>query len=199
MKKAIAAAVLAVVAIGSFLQWRTSRYDNLIREISGRYDLPFDLVKSLIFRESWFDPTASGKDSERGLMQVTPAVGQEYARSKGVSGYSEDLLFDPFWNVETGCWYLRLSVDKYADRPDPIVYALARYNAGESRVARWEKLVSNGGAPPRRTSPGSAELLEGDADVSGHPFVAQIDFPTTREYVEGIIRRARSGRRFYWF
>lgn len=181
MKRAIAAVCVAALAVCGWLQWRTTRYDSVIDEAATRYSLPFHLVKSLIFEESWFEPRAIGKADERGLMQVTPAVGQEYARLKKLEGYSVDLLFDPYWNLEIGCWYLRTSLDKYKDRPDPLPVALARYNAGASRVARWERQGDESNAPPK------------------DPFVEQIGFSSTKQYVENIIRRAKKERNFYWF
>ena len=38
-----------------------------------------------------------------------------------------------------GTWYLRKLLRRYPRADDPVVYALADYNAGRTHVLRWNK------------------------------------------------------------
>lgn len=87
------------------------------------------LVAALIEVESNWDPRAESHKGARGLMQLLP----DTARAYGV-----DDLFDPASNLEAGVRHLRRLLDRY---DDPHL-ALAAYNAGEGRVARFR------GVPP---------------------------------------------------
>jgi soluble lytic murein transglycosylase len=172
VRKWVALAVLAVaVGVIGFAHWRTIRFDPLIDKYSRQYHLDFHLVKALIHEESGFDPSATGAEGELGLMQVTPAVGQEFWTRHGRRGSDDpSRLLEPAYNLEVGCWYLRDSLDRYRDSKEPLACGLARYNAGETRVARWIAACDR--------NPNSK-------------FVDAIDFPSTREYVVRIIKRAQ--------
>jgi soluble lytic murein transglycosylase len=161
---------LAIVATLSYIQRRTTRYDYLIAQGAARHKLDFHLVKSLIYEESWFNHQARGKSGEVGLMQITPAATDDYIRVHKKKIRPLD-LYDPELNIEVGSWYLRTSIDRYKDFEDPLPYALARYNAGEMRVNKWLE------PPPRDNSEPARNFLE------------RIDYPSTRHYVESILRR----------
>ena len=172
MKKWVALAILLTLAAAVGLaHWRTLRYDSLIEKYSKQYRLDFHLVKALIHEESGFDPKAEGAHGELGLMQIMPAVGREFWDRNGGRGvYDQNRLLDPEHNIEVGCWYLRESFDMYKDSKDPLICGLARYNAGQSRVARW---------------------MTASAQKPGADFLDTIDFPGTRDYVIRIITRAK--------
>ncbi len=171
---------LLMVGGATSVYWWVSRYDALILKQCEAYDLDFYLVKSLIWEESGFNPLARGQDGEFGLMQVMPYVGREFwAKAKGLDSdlYDPNLLLTPEHNIEVGCWYLRDSLDLYRERPDPLPYAIARYNAGHSRVSRWMK--------------------NGIAESNSTDFVQSIDFPETRAYVQRIIKRSERRSAIY--
>jgi soluble lytic murein transglycosylase len=69
-----------------------------------------------------------------------------------------------------GSWILRRSLERWKDRDDPMVFALAEYNAGRSRALAW--------VDPQR--PSSAEA-----------FRKRITINSTRKYVESISARYR--------
>ena len=99
-----------------------TRYDGLIREIAARHGVEYALVKAVIRAESAFDRLAVSPKGACGLMQLMPATAAE-EQVRGV--------FVPRENIEGGCRYLRMLLDRY--RGD-LALALAAYNAGAERV-----------------------------------------------------------------
>jgi soluble lytic murein transglycosylase-like protein len=97
-------------------------YDALIREIAGRYGVEYALVKAMIRAESDFNHLAVSPKGACGLMQLMPST----AASQGVQD-----VFLPRQNIDGGCRYLRLLLDRYAGN---LPLALAAYNAGPERV-----------------------------------------------------------------
>ncbi len=77
-------------------------------------------------------------------------------------------LLDPDTNIRLGTRYLRQMLDKFGGVQE---YALAAYNAGDSRVADWQ----------------AAGPYHGIDE-----FVESIPFTQTREYVEAILRNERN-------
>ncbi len=181
---AAATAVLLVSAAALLLIHRhTSRFDALIREASTRHGVDFYLVKALIFEESWFRSGVQGPAGEQGLMQITAAAAADYAAHRGSLPFRAPSLLEPELNVEIGCWYLHQSLDRYRNSPEPTLFALLRYNAGESRADAWlRKALSQ--PPPQNVS---RELY----------YLSLVDFPRTQAYARRILRRART--RNYWY
>ena len=98
--------------------------ETIITEIvaaSKRHELDPFLVASVIAAESSFRVRARSKCDARGLMQVTKW--HEWRCSD---------RYDIAANIDTGCWYLRLNLDRFGAED----VALAAYNAGPGR-ARW--------------------------------------------------------------
>jgi soluble lytic murein transglycosylase-like protein len=96
-----------------------------------KYDLPRQLVRSVMDAESGFQPQAVSPKGAIGLMQLMPQT----ARELGVDPY------DPAQNVEAGVRYLRDLLDRYDWR---LWHALAAYNAGPAAVDKY------GFVPPYR-------------------------------------------------
>jgi soluble lytic murein transglycosylase len=148
---------------------RFQQYDRLIRTVAVEHHLDPMLVKSVVWRESRFDPRKYGTRGERGLMQVTEKAANEWARESKTANFHADQLFDPRTNLEAGTWYLQRAVEHWKHESDPLPFALAEYNAGASRVDRWSG--------------------HGVGDVPAKTFLKNIDFPATRKYVESIMDR----------
>ena len=87
-------------------------------------------------------------------------------------------LIEPELNVEIGCWYLENSLELYKDSPHPALFALLRYNAGESRANNWLRLALSS-PPPAGTAP-------------EQHYLSLVDYPKTRAYVSRILKRYRS-------
>ena len=149
---------------------RFHQYDRLIRSVALEHHLDPMLVKAVVWRESRFDPKKHGSHGERGLMQVSERAANEWARGKKIAGFNPDQLFEPKTNLEAGTWYLHRAMEHWTHQSDPILFALAEYNAGASRAQRW-----SGG--------------NGLAEIPENEFLQKIDFPATRRYIESIIDR----------
>lgn len=178
--------VILAIAVGSYLfyQYWIHRYDSLIARQAAVYRLDPDLVWSIINEETYFRPWKIGKDGEIGLMQITPAVGREWAAETGMRELGRQmvqspatLLREPERNIQIGCWYLEKIHEQYRDIPDPEPRMIAAYNAGPSRATEWNK-VEEGGKP-----------------LSGEEFINRIDIASTRAYVISIMDRYRKLKR----
>jgi soluble lytic murein transglycosylase-like protein len=104
-------------------------YDDLIAEHAQANGVRPDLVKAVVQVESAFNPRAKSPKGAMGLMQLMPAVAQQF----GVSD-----PFDPSQNVKAGVAYLRLLLDRYQDNEE---LALAAYNAGPGAVDKHGQTV----------------------------------------------------------
>ncbi len=175
--------LLISAAAGSWVYRHTSRYDFVIAQTAARYELDFYLVKALIHEESWFRAGIRGPAGEYGLMQITKAAASDFAARKGFPPIGDDRLLEPELNVEIGCWYLKQSIEHYRDSPQPVLFALLRYNAGESRADEWLKRALSNSPPP-------GELPE-------DYYLSSVDFPKTRAYAQRILHRARSANFLY--
>ena len=111
-----------------------SRIEAGIRSAAERYNLPVDLIRSVIRAESNFQPDAVSPAGACGLMQLMPAT----ARELGV----ED-PFDIEQNIDGGARYLRQMLDMFDGN---LQTALSAYNAGPGTVMRY-----NGDVPYRET------------------------------------------------
>jgi peptidoglycan lytic transglycosylase len=153
---------------------REHRAEPLIVEASERYGMDPALIKAVIWRESDFKAGARGAAGELGLMQVSELAGQEWADAEGVTDYDHSYLLDGRRNTVAGTWYLRKLLRRYQTTDNPVAYALADYNAGRSRVLRWNK---------------------GAAATNSTAFLAAIDFPGTRAYVLAVLKQRDHYRR----
>ena len=138
---------------------------------SRRRNLDPALVAAIIRQESGFNPRATSSAGARGLMQMMPTVGRAVARSIDVPEWRPDLLYQPDINLQLGIRHLEAFVSRY-EAP----YALAAYNAGESRLVRWL----------RRPGARDPEL-----------FVERIPFTETRDYVRIVLRNRAMYRALY--
>jgi soluble lytic murein transglycosylase len=156
-------------------QERFRCYDSLIRDMAEKHGVEPELVKAVIWRESAFAPDKIGGDGERGLMQILPGAASDWVRVNRVQNFDAADLFDPKTNIDAGTWYLKQALARWKDRDNPLVFALAQYNAGSRRVEQWIADTNLG------TQAGADDLR------------AAITFPTTRKYVDDILDR----RAFY--
>ena len=147
-------------------------HQDALVEQATRNSLDPALVAGLIRQESSWNPRAVSVASARGLMQVLPSVGASIATSHGFPLWNVALLFEPEVNLELGTAHLSTSLR----RDTPPERALAAYNAGGSRLARWVK------------RPGSD-----DPEL----FTEWIPFTETRDYVRLVTRNAAVYRALY--
>lgn len=130
------------------------------------------LVAALVRQESMFDPQATSWVGARGLMQVMPDLGRSLARTLAFPEWDPVLLWQPDVSLELGTAHL---ADLVKQLPDP-VRVLAAYNAGVSRVTRWQ---------------GKRGVI--DPEI----FAERIPFAETRDYVRIIQRNQDIYRTLY--
>ena len=130
------------------------------------------LVAALVLQESNFDPVVKSHANAVGLMQVLPSTGRGYARKLGVRPFSADRLTDAEVNVRIGTQIFADTIQKFGG----VHFALAAYNAGDSRVFGWQ-----------RERPGMPQ----------DEFIDDIPFPETQNYVKRILGTAEDYRRLY--
>jgi peptidoglycan lytic transglycosylase len=147
-------------------------YWDLIRKHSAARDLDPYLVAALIAQESTFDAGVRSVANAWGLMQIVPSTGRKLARTLGMKRFSTSMLTNPEINIRMGTLYFSRLVQQFGGS----YYALASYNAGESRVVRW-KLERPG--------------LDEDE------FIDDIPFPETQNYVKRILGTAEDYRLLY--
>ncbi|NLT65481.1 MAG: lytic transglycosylase domain-containing protein [Acidobacteria bacterium] len=176
------AIIILIAAAGKWLDYHTSRYDYIISQAAARNGVDFHLVKAIIYEESWFRSNARGLAGEIGLMQITKAAATDFSVHKGFPPVDAARLEEPELNVEIGCWYLRRSLDRYKSSPQPVLYALLRYNAGESRSDNWLRIALKNPLPGSPTD---------------EYYLSFVDFPKTKAYARRIMHRARN--RNYWY
>ena len=183
MKRALVVAGLIILTLtgSAYLlnSYWTHRFDSMIARQAAIYRVDPDLVWSIIYEETYFSPWKKGQDGEIGLMQVTPAVGREWATETGMrelerqmAADPESLLRDPERNVQIGCWYLEKIWEQFQDAQDVEARMIAAYNAGPSRAVEWSR-------------------VEEGKPQSGAEFITRIDIPSTKAYVISIMGRYR--------
>jgi soluble lytic murein transglycosylase len=167
LKRAIPYAASAPVKSIPLAYWRIlfpEAWWETIKAESAKNGLDPYLVASLIRQESEFNPSVVSYANAYGLMQVEPSEGKSLARQEGISGFQPFQLLNPEMNIRLGCRYLKQLLDRFGGVEE---YALAAYNAGESRVVDWQ----------------AAGPYHGMDE-----FVESIPFTQTREYVQAIER-----------
>jgi soluble lytic murein transglycosylase len=173
LKKALPYAATASVKSIPLSYWRIlfpEPWWDTIKAESAKNNLDPYLVASLIRQESEFNPSVVSYANAYGLMQLLPSVGKQLAHEEGISHFETYQLLDPAMNIRLGTRYLRQMLDKFGGVQE---YALAAYNAGDSRVVDWE----------------AAGPYHGMDE-----FVESIPFTQTREYVEAILRNEETYR-----
>jgi soluble lytic murein transglycosylase len=148
-------------------------YWDLIRKNAAQRNLDPYLLAALVAQESTFVRDIRSSSNAVGLMQLLPSTGRRYAKTVGpATRFSNSLLATAEPNIEMGTAYLADLVSQFG----AVHFALASYNAGESRVLRW-----------------IAERPGVDQDE----FIEDIPFPETQNYVKRILGTAEDYRRLY--
>jgi soluble lytic murein transglycosylase len=146
-------------------------YWPLIKKYSDLHKLDPYLIAALMAQESTFTAEIRSHANAYGLMQIIPGTGRRYARKLGIR-FTTASLTNAETNVRLGTLYFKELIDRFGGAH----FALASYNAGEHRVARW-----------LQESPGLAQ----------DEFIDSIPFPETQTYVKRILWTAEDYRRLY--
>jgi soluble lytic murein transglycosylase len=147
-------------------------YWPMIQAYAKDQDLDPYLIAALMGQESTFDASIVSVANAIGLMQVMPATGRQYAKTLGIKPFSAARLTEAEVNARIGTRYFADLLRMFGSAH----YAIASYNAGENRIARWQK-----------ERPG----LEQDE------FIDDIPYAETQNYVKRILGTAEDYRRLY--
>jgi len=105
-------------------------FEPIINSCALEYGVDKSLVKAVIQAESGYNPNAVSRKGAAGLMQLMPKT------AEGLKVYNS---LDPAENIRGGVRYLKFLLDTFKG---DVALALAAYNAGLSKVAKY------GGIPP---------------------------------------------------
>jgi len=143
--------------------WYPLDHETIVAGYADKYQLDPALVAAVIYEESRFDADARSQAGAVGLMQLLPDTAEGIAtRTGGTAFDARTDLLDPDLNVRYGCWYLNHLIAKYQGHGDPVLLALAAYNAGQANVDDWVAA----------TPPGQS---------------VRIPFAETRDYVDSVL------------
>jgi len=119
-------------------------------------------------QESSFNAAAVSPSGALGLMQLLPGTARDVAGRLGVPFIQDKLTRDPTYNVQLGSQYLAEMLQRFGGSYE---LALAAYNAGPNRVARWLETMGD----PRA---GKIDMVD---------WIEMIPFRETRNYVQRIM------------
>lgn len=148
-------------------------YPDIILAESRARRLEPHLLAALARQESAFDPEVTSRAGARGLLQLMPQTGRQWADRLGLRDYREDMLFHPEINVHLGAAYFADLARRYRE----MQIALVAYNAGPTRARRWRK------RPAYR--------------IDSELFAERIPLSETRGYVQSIQTQLRIYRQLY--
>ena len=126
------------------------------------------LALAVTRQESSFNAAAVSSSGALGLMQLLPGTARDVAGKIGVPFIQDRLTRDPAYNVQLGSQYLAEMLQKFGGSYE---LALAGYNAGPNRVARWLESIGD----PRA---GKIDMVD---------WIEMIPYGETRNYVQRIM------------
>ena len=107
-------------------------FSEYIVPLCDRFGLPPSYMYALVRSESFFDPHIISYAGAEGLTQLMAPTAQDIANKLGIAEYS---LQDPETNLLFGTFYLEEMISRLDGSP---VLGLCAYNAGITRVRRWQ-------------------------------------------------------------
>ncbi|MFP4016462.1 MAG: lytic transglycosylase domain-containing protein [Halanaerobiales bacterium] len=151
------------------------QYDNIIIINAEEYSIDPALVAAMIFVESKYITSASSHRGARGLMQIMPDTGFWIAEQLDISGFSEEMLYDPAINIMFGCWYISNLNQQFNEQ---LLVVLAAYNAGRGNVKKW---------------------LENNNWVGRNATLDDLPFEETRNYIKQVVAVYARYKKIYDF
>jgi soluble lytic murein transglycosylase len=143
----------------------------LIKKYSDAHELDPYLITALVAQESTFTTDVRSSANAVGLMQLIPGTARRYAAKLGIR-YSSGILTQAETNIRLGMRYFKDLMNRFGGAH----FALASYNAGEGRIARW---------------------IRERPDFAQDEFIDDIPFLETQNYVKRILGTADDYRRLY--
>lgn len=122
---------------------KISVYDEVVKEISDRYELDWRFLSSIIYQESGFKQNAKSWMGAFGLMQLMPATAEMF----GV-----DSLSSPAEQIEAGVkfiqWLDKQIPEEVTDKDERVKFVLASYNVGLGHILDARRLAEKYNSNP---------------------------------------------------
>ncbi|MDQ6973959.1 MAG: transglycosylase SLT domain-containing protein, partial [Mariprofundaceae bacterium] len=138
-------------------------YESEVIQAAKHNQLKASMIWSIIRQESAFNPKAISRTGARGLMQLMPATAKDVVKKHHIRHRGGLNLSRPKHNIELGSLYIADMLKRFDGQQ---ALAIAAYNAGPNRVAKWENAM-----------PLTQEVL----------WVELIPFNETRRYVQHVL------------
>ncbi len=135
------------------------------KKYAEKYNVPVNLLYSIMRQESLFDPVCSSGAGAIGLMQIMSPTGYYIADKVGCAYFSPHSLYNSSLNIKFGSYYISSLLNEFGRKK---YLAIASYNAGPGAVSYWKNNILNN----------ENKLL----------FIESIPFNQTRNYVKMVLR-----------
>jgi membrane-bound lytic murein transglycosylase F len=125
---------------------RLPKYEELIREVAGDYQIDWQLLAAIAYQESHWNPYARSPTGVRGMMMLTLNTAREM---------SVDNRLDPSQSLRGGARYfkkIKRLLPKDIQEPDRTWFALAAYNIGRGHLEDARVITERQGGDPDRWS-----------------------------------------------
>ena len=146
-------------------------FSNVVESAAKKFNVPVELIYSIMRQESSFDPLSRSPADAFGLMQLIPEMAKRAERRAGIKLSSHEDLYTPEINIPLGAAFIRDLLDHWKGRFIPTV---ASYNASEKAIAGWMRT-----------------RYRGDVLV----FIEDIPYEETRNYIKLVMRNYISYQR----
>lgn len=172
------------------IQTRIKKVQGFVYDFSSAYDISPPLVFAIIHTESFFNPMAQSAANAYGLMQLVPTSGgaDAYRSVYNSDGYpTPEFLFIPKNNVELGCAYVDLLLNRYLNDISNVLtrqyLAIAAYNTGASNV--YKAYDPNGSKSRAITQ------IESMTPQDNYEYLIQnLPYEETRDYLKKVVNRS---------
>jgi len=182
---------ILVELVPDHLRIRAEKYLETVLFFARKYDLDSRIVFAMMHTESYFNPKAKSPAPAYGLMQLVPSSGgrdaYRYVHDED-KVVSPNYLYDPGHNIELGCAYLSLLLNrefkKARDETSQLYCAICAYNTGAGNVSR--AFTGSKKIQPlieRLNTMTSAEVLQKLAE--------NLPYEETRQYIRKVLERVK--------
>jgi membrane-bound lytic murein transglycosylase C len=175
----------------SSIQTRAEKVQDYVYNFSEEYEIAPPLVFAIIHTESYFNPMAQSPANAYGLMQLVPASGgaDAYRSVHDEDGFpTPDFLFVPENNVELGCAYVDILLNRYlrdvSNDLSKQYLAISAYNTGTGNVY---KAYDSGGSKSRAM----AQIEAMTPQENYEHLIVNLPYEETRDYLKKVVDRSK--------
>ena len=148
------------------------RYIDFVEKHSLINNLSEEFIFAVIECESGFNKDAVSYLGAQGLMQIMPETFQWLQEKKGES-LPDGSIYDPETAISYGCYFYGMLLEQFGDEAT----AVAAYHAGAAQVEAW--------------------LSDENYSADGKT-LTDIPYPTTKQYVEKVMRVKNIYHKLYY-